>query len=195
MDKKLDSALGCFEVSNLTLGYKVLDAITRENHLRILEASAVSSQAFLILIEASAEKLKMVDHRIAEVVSVYGKEGLRDCEILPKVSQHLLPAYYSLLQQKLEESLLVLETETISGALFLANHLLEKDRLKIIELKVMRGSQGKCLAFFTGSREACDAGDQDIAALLKRTVRAGTVEVIHDPKPAFREFFNLSGRA
>ncbi len=184
-------SLGVFEVGSIALGYQALAAVTKDAAIQVLEASTVAPNRFLILLHAPHENIKAAENELRHSCEAPRKDGLVDHEVVASVHADLLPAFYSLSQQQLQDALVVVETDSVSGLVASAQTLLTSHSLTVIELKGTRGLQGKGIGFFTGPAAKVFPAAEDIRHRLKAAIRQGYVEVIANPSPSFRTFFQL----
>ncbi len=183
------TSLACLEIRSIARGYQILNLLSENSQLEILEASAVDAQRFLILVEGEQARLaKAVDE-----VTRRAQHQVLDFEFLPVPPPALKQAIYSLQQVELKEALLVVETDTASRILSCAQLLLNEHNLTLVEIKVGRGLRGQGLGFFTGKNTDALNGKAAVEALLKGMNRGGAAEVISEPTAKFKSYFNLSG--
>lgn len=187
-----DTALASFEIDSITLGYRALSLATADLKIRVLEAAAVREARFLLLIEGPVDTVINASGDIRRLCETFADDSLADFEIIENPHPRLLPALYSLEQTDMAESLIVMETDSVSGLLSVSQALLVRG-LEAIELKGGRGAFGGGVGFFTGPAMITAPAAEDARTRLKQAVRSGRVEVIDDASPTFREFFNISG--
>jgi hypothetical protein len=183
------TSLACLEIRSIARGYQVLNLLSENSGLEILEASPVDAQRFLILVEGEQAKLaKAVDE-----VTRRAQSHFLDYEFLPSPQPALKQAIYSLQQVEIGDSLLVVETDTASRILSCAQLLMNENNLQLVEIKVGRGLRGQGLGFFTGKNSDALNGKAAVEALLKGMNRNGIAEVISEPTAKFKSYFNLAG--
>ncbi len=190
---RTQTALGSFEIENLALGYQIFAKITQTLPLEVLEATIISAKRYLILVNGSLADLKLAYEKIQDSVDGFGPAAVLDHEIIECPHTDLLPAYYSLAQEEMQESLIVIQTDSVSSLLSVGDFLLRSHSLKIIEMKILKGSGDAAIGFFTGSQSECLVAGEEVRSKLKSTMRAGRVEVIEEASESFRRYFNLSG--
>lgn len=185
----LSSSIACLELRSLARGYQILNMITQNESLKVIEASAVDAQKFLILVSGEQATLAKALDEIAR--RAHG--AILDFEFLATPHASLLPSIYSLMQGEVAESVLVVETESASRILNCAQMLLNEHELTLLEIKIGRGLRGQGLAFFTGTRDNVVNGKTAVQAVLKGMNRVGIAEAIEEPTKNFKAYFNLSG--
>lgn len=188
-------ALASFDFSSIAFGYKALDVVTRANGASVLEASPSGNGRFLIICSGPSDALQAVVNQLRSEFDGAMPEVLVDHALVSGGVEPMKEAIYSLAQVALDDSLVVVECETVSGLLAVAEHMLEIHQMKAIELKIHRGGASGGYGFFTGESAKAAVGAEDARASLRKTLRKGHVELIDRPSNAFREFFNFSGEA
>lgn len=195
--KDIDKGLACFEMTSVAYGYRALDVLTRTDTARVIEASVIGSGRFMILLEDKLNLLISAEKRLSDWCSSCLENPLLDGGVISGDPEETLQALYSLSQVGAQESLLVVESETVVGLLTAAQELRRSSpserQIQIIELKLHRSSRSGGYGFFTGPKEQCLVAAEDVRVLWKRANRRGVVEVIESPSRSFREFFNLNG--
>lgn len=192
--KTIDTCLASFEIGSVVLGYRALDALTRKNGVRVLEASVAGGGRFLIIAQGEETTLRLAMSEMRESADGVGSQAVVDFELITDVHRSVPEALYALAQEPLEEALIVVECETVSGLLASAQALVHSHKMKAIELKVHRSSRGG-YGFFTGRQAECAAAVVDVEGRLRVAMRKGAIAAIEKPAPAFREFFNFSGQS
>jgi hypothetical protein len=191
---KVDTTLACFEIASIPSGYRALDLLTREEGLRVLEASVAGGGRMVILVEGRAEQFAKVAPRLRQLIDGAADAGVIDHEIVEHFERGLSEALFSLAQVSLDEALVVVESDTVSGLLSAGQALVRAHGLKAIELKINRAAPGG-YGFFTGTSAHCASGAVDAEGRWRTKMRGGKVAVIDQPTAGFREFFNFSGKA
>ncbi|MES2962629.1 MAG: hypothetical protein V4760_01985 [Bdellovibrionota bacterium] len=186
--KSFDSTLLVFEAASTTTGFVAHEEIASVAGVRILDASQTGDGRFVILASGPAESLE------TGVDAIHAKldpdSAIVDQEILEKIAPVVLESAFSLLQQRLEESLVVVETETVSGCFAVVHALVTHHGLKPIELRIRRSSQG-AHAYLTGSATACGPAAEEARTLLKVAMRKGSVEWFEKPSAALKSRFDF----
>lgn len=191
--KNSDTSILSLDLASRTpiaFGYRALELLTRRDDVRILEASPAGGGTFLILAAGEERTLQELMIEFRRTLDGASPDLVNDHELLGGASTLLLEALYSLTGEALDESLVVIECQTISALLSISNLLIEAHALKPIEIKVHRGPNSGGYAFFTGSSAACGPAAEDARTHLRASLRVGAVEVIEAPSAEFRRHFN-----
>lgn len=187
--KSFDTSLLVLESTSLTSGLVAHEAIaTAAKDVRILEATVVGEDRYLVLATGTFASLE------AALEAVHAKldpeSSLVDQELIEKPSQSLFESALSLIQQRLEESLVVVETETCSGCFALVQRLIDDHGMKPIELRIRRSGKG-AHAFLTGPAKGIGPAIVDARSRLKNASRKGHVEGFEDPSQALKSQFDF----
>lgn len=186
--KNIDNAVACLEIGSIAFGYRILNEMASVPKSRIIEASPCGGK-FLILMTGAHDELNRAVH---EARQKFDSNSWVDSAVFEAKDQRVIEAFYALPQDPIDESLVVVDCETVSGCLEAAFTLVDKGGLTPIEIRVQRSSTGGAYGFFTGSTEKCTAVAESARHVLTSSGRKGQVEVIDRPAQAFREFFELS---
>jgi hypothetical protein len=116
-----------------------------------------------------------------------------DCEMIEVSTLAIAESLFALQCEVVQDALVVIESETVAGALACAHELVEKHGLRAIEMRILRSSTGGAYGFFTGSKSECEPAALKARERLTQAQRSGRVEVIVDPGPDFRSFFGITG--
>ncbi|MEK7356374.1 MAG: hypothetical protein AAB250_07985 [Bdellovibrionota bacterium] len=186
--KSFDTSLLVFEAKSLPAGLVAHEEIATFGDVRILEASVCGGGRFVILATGPSVALE------AGLKAVHAKldpeTAIVDQEVLDDVDRSVFDAIHSLTQQRLEQSLVAVETETASGAIAIARHLVKHHSLKPIAIKIRRSSSG-AHAYLTGSAEACGPAAEEARTLLRAASRTGSVEWFEKPSQALKSLFDF----
>ena len=146
---------------------------------------------FVLLAQGNQDELGNALERIRHDLDGALAIEVIDQLLIPRPHAQLLPGIFSLVEQSMLESLVVVETQSASGLLAAAQLLMDGHGLKAIEIKLSRLGFG--LGFFTGEHDAALAAAEDARTHMRDSVRTGRIEVVSQPPSKFREFFNLDG--
>jgi hypothetical protein len=193
--KSLSTSLLVLEVSSIALGYAALAVLAAHADVRILDASPSGLGRFIILAQGELEILRDQLQKTRGKIDGTDAELVIDHELIEGADPEVLKALFSLAQNELEESLLVIETDTVAGLLSVSQILTQIHGLKPIDIKIQRGGNGGGYGFFTSSTAKVAPAAEDARTHLKSAMRKGHVETIENPVAGFRRFFNLSGKA
>ncbi len=179
MRDEAEKDLLVLEATSVAAGFRILNSLPADRSLRLLDAEPTGGGHFLILLRGLTSSLS--------ALAKLNRDLLIDHELIENIHQDVLDATYSLAAPKLEESLIVLETETATAILSLAQTLTVEHSLKPIEIRVRKSGAAGAYAYFTGSTEQCALATEDARTRLKRTMRKGAAEFLNSPNQIVRQ--------
>lgn len=188
-------SLMCLEFASVAAGYSALGALTKDESLRILDASPGGKGRFVVIVMGAPQALAEGHERAKAALEGAAIELLVDHVIFESFDSRALEAVFSLAQAELGEALVVVETETVSGLLALTQRLVSNHELVPIDVRIDRASAGGGHAFFTGPSLKVGPAAEDARTLLRGALRQGKVEIVDQPSKTFRLHFNLSGHS
>ena len=190
-------SLLAIEVVSTALTYKVLNEISENSWLELVEISSGSNAKNLLLFQADDyQKLQTLKQRIEEK---YGQPSRRILEIfspqlydlclIQDIKSEILPSLSALVQNPISESLVVFESESICATLSALQMGLSAHALKICDVKLSRQNGGMNSIFLTGTALAAAAASVALQQLLFSNYLVGHTECIASPGLQLRELF------
>jgi hypothetical protein len=188
--KTFDTSILAVQTSTLTSGYRVLNALTKFE-MHILDSSICGAGHFFILLAGKEKNLKSALAALPESEG-FANSDIIERELIVQVHRNVLESVFSLSAQKLGQSMLMIETETIPVCLALANACASKHGLRAVETRIRRSAPGGAHTILTGSKEDVVLAAQECRVRLQHDMRNGKVEVIEEPTPELRSLFEFS---
>lgn len=185
--KTFDTSLMILETATLNTGLVAHEEIARFGDVKILEASTIGEGRFMIL--ASGPEVALEAGLKAAREKLVGTQVV-DQELIANVDRSILESIHSLSQQRLDGALVSIETETVAGAISLAQALVRHHGLAPIEVKIRRSGKGAHV-YLTGAEQACLLAAEETRALMKKNERSGSVECFEKPSAALRSLFDF----
>ena len=193
-------SLLAIEVISTAFAYKILNEVTENSWLEVVEISSGSNAKNILIFQADdAQKLKTLKIRVEEK---YGQPSRRILEIfspqifdlcyLEEAHADIFPALISMVQNPVEQGLVIFETESICGIISGVDLVLKNHHLKLCDLKIVRQSGGMNHAFLTGSIAVCEAAGAALKQLLFANYLIGEVEMIANPTAQIRQLFGFA---
>ncbi len=191
MQIQFGPAVGILEMTSLASGYAAMDLLVKKAPVRILEGSMMSPGKFFILINGDeASVFESFNEALQK------KEwGFLDSVLISQIDPRVLPAMYGLAKEQVKESLLIVETASMSSGIISSDAALKSASVEIIELRTSRGIGGKSVFFLTGALDAVEAARESVSEILKSRGTLLRTEIIARPHQDFLQYFNLSGEA
>ena len=160
-----EPALALLEIASIARAAVVLDALTKQAHVRILRSQPVTPGKFLILFAGQEGSVEEAFNKGRERADV----SLIDHLYLPDAEARLVPAVSGVeVELVADEALLINEYVTVSAALRALDHALKAAQVSCKKLKLAQGIGGK--AYFVLGGELPDV--QAAAGAAAQAVRA-----------------------
>jgi hypothetical protein len=187
------------ETNSTAFAYKILNEISKNDWIEIVEISAAANaKNFLLFQTHDFKSLQILAERIEEKYSRASKKFIDSLDpqiidlcLIENLDSKILPALISLEHHAIEESLIVLECQSICGILSALQLSLTNFALKICDLKLMRQTGGISQAFLTGATAQCRLAGPHLKQKFLAEYRPSQVECIEDLTPKLREFFSF----
>ncbi|MCK6549677.1 BMC domain-containing protein [Myxococcota bacterium] len=171
-------AIACLELATIARGIVVLDQMAKRAETKIVAARTISPGRYLILLSGTvAEVEEAVDAGLD-----WAKEDLVDHVVIRDPADALRDALKSAPEPAFGESLMIIETATVTTALLAADRTLKGAEVRLLELRLGAGLGGKGLFTLTGELHMIEAAKDilEAAVPMERVVR---VELIAQPHP------------
>lgn len=191
MQIQFGPAIAILEMSSLASGYAAMDMLVKKAPVRILEGSAMSPGKFFILINGDEASV----YESYKEATEKKDWGFLDSVLIPQIDPQVLPGMYGLAKVQVSESLLIVETASMSSGIISCDSALKAASVDLIEFKTSRGIGGKSLYFVTGSLDSVEAARDAVSNSLKSRGTLLKTELIARPHNDFLQYFNISGEA
>lgn len=171
-------AIACLELATIARGVVVLDQMAKRAETKIVAARTISPGRYLILLSGSvAEIEEAVDAGLE-----WAKEDLVDHVIIRDPADALRAALKSAPEPVFGESLMIVETATVTTALLAVDRTLKGAEVRLLELRLGAGLGGKGLFTLTGDLHMIQAARDvlETSVPLERIIRT---ELIAQPHP------------
>ncbi len=189
MQIQFGPAIGILEFSSLAVGYAAMDALVKKAPVRILEGTSMSPGKFFVLFNGDEASVLESFNCVTETP----QWPLLDSVYIPQLEKRVLPGFYGLIKQQVLESLLIVETASMSSSVISCDAALKAASIELIEIRSSRGIGGKSLFFVTGSLDAVEAARDTVTEVLKKNGTLLRQELIARPHEDFLNYFNLPG--
>lgn len=170
------------ELKSVAFGFRCLQEFAAIGGFEVIEASPLADGSFWIFARVSQTETSAVEKRLHASAWLKG---------LVFFSPDILPvkeALYGLVPPKIKTFLAVLESRSVADLVSVLAELREKRPIELIELQPGKGDGGKSLAYITGESAAGLA-----EALKPLAPKLLHYEIIENPHPLFRHYFDLEG--
>lgn len=195
---KPNSLLG-IETNSTAFAYKLLDEISKNEWIEIVEvSSAANAKNFLLFQTEKLDHLKILTQKIEEKYGRASKNFVEMTEpqildlcLIENAHPQILPALISLEQNWISEALVVVECQSICGILSTLQTALRDFDLQICDVRLMRQSGGISQVFLTGDSSKCRTASPILKQKFLAEYRPGQVECLENPSQKLREFFKF----
>ncbi|MFO0724865.1 MAG: BMC domain-containing protein [Myxococcota bacterium] len=176
------AALGAIELSSIARGIVVLDQMQKRAETEVVTNRTLSPGRYLIAISGSVAE---VEESMAIALFTAAEDKV-DHVTLPDPARDLLRALNTELEHVLQESLLIVETSTVSALLLGADRAVKEAEVQLLELRLGAGLTGKGVFTLTGPLHMVEASKAAIQGAVgpDRLVR---IELIAQPHPDLPE--------
>jgi hypothetical protein len=180
----------CFECPSLGEAYRILNQVEAIHAVEILETSWMASGRCFVMIGGGRFDLETMQAPILK------EPNVTDLTVLHEIHPSLLEAYFSLLQTPVQNSLLVVEMNSLPVLLHTCHEILQDPNstgAQLIEIRPYRMVPGPATAVLTGAPEVLQQAQNLIQKLFMTHLH--DLNLIKSCHPLFLKFYNLNGEA
>jgi microcompartment protein CcmL/EutN len=175
------NAVGIIELSSLSKGFEVEDAVLKSANVEKLLARSICSGKFLILVRgeiADVETCLNIARRVGDFAVV-------QTVLIPRVSEAVFPAIAgaTALDQAGAEGALVLETFSAASAVKLADIAAKQADVEILRIHLAMAIGGKGLVVLTGDVESLKSVLGPVLDFAKQDGMLAGYALIPNPHP------------
>jgi microcompartment protein CcmL/EutN len=175
-------ALGFVELSSISRGLYLTDVIVKKAQVKVISSQPVSSGKHVILYFGD---VAAVDESHRAAVGAAENTLVRQV-LIPGVHPGLVPFLNSLWDSKAltspaEESVGIVESTTLAGAIVSADRALKSARVKLCRMRLGQGIGGKAYYLLTGALEEVEAAVEAAQASLTEMDSLARVDLIPQP--------------
>lgn len=171
-------AVSAMELASIARGVVVLDQMHKRAETTVVAAQTLSPGRYLILLSGSVAEIEEAMDAGIETAG----EDLVDHVLIRDPHAGLRDALASRLRVQLGESLLIIETTTVSATLLAADRTLKEADVELLELRLGAGLSGKGVFTLTGALHMIEAA-QDVVTHALSEARVVRTELIAQPHP------------
>lgn len=175
-------ALGFIELSSISRGLYLTDAILKKAPVKVVTSQPISSGKHVIVFIGD---VAAVEESFKEAV-FYADGTLLKELFIPGVHQDLAPYLDSLWsvdapKSNLGEAIGVVESSTLSGAILAADRSLKTAHVSLYRMRLGQGIGGKAYFIISGKQEEVEAGLESAQQVLKELQSAVRTDLIANP--------------
>lgn len=171
-------AIAVLELASIARGIVVLDQMVKRAETTIVASRTISPGRYLIVISSSVAE---VDEAMDAALET-AKDDLVDQVILRDPHDQLRDGLATRLNMRLEESMAIIETATVSSAIFAADRALKEAEVRLMELRLGTGLSGKGVFTLTGPLHMIEAA-RDLVESTVGPEKIVRIELIAQPHP------------
>ena len=148
----IGSAIGIVELSGISKGYQVLDAMMKSSNVHKLIARTICSGKYFITVSGSVSD---VDHAISVAVE-HGKYAIINARTIPNIDPQVFPAIAGVTVldksggNKSIGALLIIETYSVVTAITAADMIVKEANVNLLRVHVAMAVGGKGFVVATG---------------------------------------------
>lgn len=136
--------LAVFRYETIGTGLKALNRLNLDSDLKVMEASSLGVQGFLLMLEGAINPLAEYRDLMHEA------DGLLESELFEGIDQRILDAIYCLYSGPIKDEVVIIESDQILPLLECCQRALSISG-DIFEIKIDRGARGYHSAVITGA--------------------------------------------
>jgi microcompartment protein CcmL/EutN len=176
-------ALGFIELSSISRGLYLTDAVLKKAPVRVIASQPISSGKHVLLFigdvasvqESHQTALEQADGTLLKQI------------LIPGVHDELAPFLDSLwsseaLRSPVQEAVGIAESSTLAGAVLAADSALKSARVKLCRMRLGQGIGGKAYFVITGKQEEVEAALEAVQARLKELDSFCRVDLVARPQ-------------
>jgi microcompartment protein CcmL/EutN len=175
------NAIGIVELSSISMGFEVEDAVLKSANVEKLLARTICSGKFLILVRGEIADVESCLQRAGSV----GGFAVIQTVILPNVDEKIFPALSGAasIESSGTAGVLVLETFTGSSAIKAADVAVKQADVDILRIHVAMAIGGKGLVVLTGGMESLKSALGPVLDYMKDDGMLAGYALISNPHP------------
>jgi len=169
-------AIGMIETNSVARGILVHDVMLKKAQVEVIQSNTICPGKYIVFIMGPEAD---VAEAMAEGLH-YGGAAVVDSLLIPHVRREIFPAMAGGAMDVAIDSVLIVETFSVSGSIVLADQALKRHGVHLLDLRLAQGLGGKAYFILTGPLYEI----QDCAEYIRDAVEPGmlaNVEVIAAP--------------
>ncbi len=175
-------ALGLVETNSVARGILVHDVMLKKARITVLESHSLCPGKYMVLVAGGEREVQ----EAMEEGLHYGGEAVVDSLFIPNISEEVFPAMTGGNQDQEIDSVVIVETFSVSAAVVLADQALKHNAVRLLDLRLAQGLGGKAFFLITGPLYEVE----EAARYLEEAAEPGMVtniEVIPAPHAGLME--------
>jgi microcompartment protein CcmL/EutN len=139
-------AIGMIETNSIARGIVVHDVMLKKAKIEVVQSNSICPGKYIVLIAGDEGD---VDEAMKEGLAK-GSEAVVDSLFIPNVRHEIFPAMVGANQEIGVDSLVIVETFSVSSAILLSDIALKRNNVTLLDLRLAQGLGGKAFFLMTG---------------------------------------------
>lgn len=139
-------AIGMIETNSIARGILVHDVMLKKATVHIVQSNSICPGKYIVFIaglEADVEEAMQDGMH-------YGGSAVVDSLYIPNIREEVFPAMIGGIQDIAIDSVVIVETFSVSSAIILADMALKRNNVSLLDLRLAQGLGGKAYFILTG---------------------------------------------
>ena len=185
MEKENIIVLGAIEFGSIVIGLQALDQMVKRAPIQIIDARTISSGKYLIIFSGDVASVEYAYKAGCET----GGNHIVDKLFLPQVHPDVIPAIGNTIVVGEWDTIGIIETLSIVSGIESADSAAKAGGVKIIEIRLADGYDGKSYVKMMGHLDAVQAAVKAGIEKAKEKNLLGMDTIIPQPHKEIRPFF------
>ncbi len=188
MNMNRGNAIGIIELSSISKGYEVEDAVLKSTNIEKLVSRTVCSGKFLILVRGEIGDVEACLSEARET----GGYSVIEALIIPHVDNRIFPAIAGTVpyDSGRVDGMLVLETFSVASAIKIADIAVKEADVTLLRIHAAMAIGGKGLVLLAGNIEALKSALAPVLVFMKEEgMLAGHALITHPHPDVLRDLY------
>jgi len=175
-------AIGMIETNSIARGILVHDVMLKKAQVEIVQSNSICPGKYIVFITGDEAD---VDEAMRDGLH-YGGSAVVDSLFIPHVRESVFPAMLGGNQDIHIDSVVIVETYSVSSAIILADMALKRNEVKLLDMRLAQGLGGKAYFIITGPLHEVE----ESAAYLQKEAEPGmltNIEIIPAPHQGLQD--------
>lgn len=175
-------AIGMIETNSIARGIVVHDVMLKKAKINVIQSNSICPGKYIVFITGDEGD---VDEAMQDGMRL-GAEAIVDSLFIPNIRHDIFPAMVGGAQDVEIDSLVIVETFSVSSAIVLADMALKRNEVKLLDLRLAQGLGGKAYFIITGPLFEVEETAKHLAEEAEPGMLTN-IEVIASPHEGLRE--------
>ena len=139
-------AIGMIETNSIARGILVHDVMLKKASIHVIQSNTICPGKYIVFITGPVGD---VEEAMADGLH-YGGSAVVDSLFIPNIREEIFPAMIGGNQDIVIDSVVIVETFSVSSAITLADKALKRNEVQLLDLRLAQGLGGKAYFIITG---------------------------------------------